>query len=98
MALSLVDIGYAIVQAFDLKGAAAKAIEGVETIRNAISDLSKNNPELLRTGVIIAAAAAAIGPALIGVGMAINVIKSAVTGLSCAGAYRGCACPAPSCC
>ena len=68
VALAMIDIGNAIAQAFDLKNVAAQAIAGVESIRNAISDMAKNNPELLRMGVIVATVVAAVGPALVGVG------------------------------
>ena len=74
VALSMIDIGNAIAQAFNLKDLATGAIAAVEGIRNAISDLAQNNPELLRLGVIIAAVVAALGPLLVGAGMVMNAL------------------------
>ena len=82
VALTMIDIGDSIVQAFDLKGAAQRAIEGVESIRSAVADLAQNNPALLRTGVMVAAAAAALGPALVTMGMGVSAVKTALAGLS----------------
>lgn len=76
VSLAMIDIGNAIAQAFDLKTNAATAITFVEGIRNAISDLAKTNPQLLRTGVIIAAVAAAVGPALVGLGVLLKTLSA----------------------
>lgn len=85
VSLAMIDIGNAIAQAFDLKGNAAQAITFVERIRNAISDLAKTNPQLLRMGVIVAAVAAAIGPALLGLGMFLKAAAALTPVLSVLG-------------
>jgi tape measure domain-containing protein len=89
VALSMIDIGNAIAQAFDLKGVAAQAIAGVESIRNAIADLAENNPALLRMGVIVAAVVAAIGPLLVGLGMAMNALAGLAPIVGVLGAALG---------
>ena len=89
VSLAAIDIGNAISQAFNLKDAATGAIAFVESIRNAISDLSKNNPQLLRLGVIIAAVAASLGPLLVGLGMALKVAAALTPVVGVLGAALG---------
>ena len=89
ISLSMIDIGNAISQAFDLKTNATKAIAFVETIRNAIADLAQNNPQLLRLGVIIAAVAAAAGPLLVGLGMVLKAAAALTPVVSVLGAAVG---------
>jgi tape measure domain-containing protein len=89
VALSMIDIGNAIAQAFNLKDMASGAIAGVESIRNAIADLAENNPALLRMGVIVAAVVAAIGPLLVGLGMAMNALAGLAPIVGVLGAALG---------
>jgi tape measure domain-containing protein len=80
--LSAAEIGRVLIEQFDLKSKLSGLLEFTDTLKNSILDLAKTNPEMFRLGAIIAGAAAAAGPALVGLGMAAKFVGSALAALA----------------
>jgi tape measure domain-containing protein len=74
IALTMTEIGKAIIEGFDLKGALNDFIAFTERIKIFVLDLAKTNPQLFKMGLIFAAIAAAVGPALVGLGTLLTVL------------------------
>jgi tape measure domain-containing protein len=80
--LSAAEIGRVLIEQFDLKSKLSGLLEFTDTLKNSILDLAKTNPEMFRLGAIIAGAAAAAGPALVGLGMAAKFVGGALAALA----------------
>ena len=76
--ITLATIGRSIVEAFDLRTKLGSALETLGRVKDFIVNLAQTNPALLKTAVIIAAVAAAIGPLLVGLGAVVGAVGNLV--------------------
>lgn len=74
--ITLATIGRSIVDNFDLRSKMGDAIAVLGQVKDYIVGLAQTNPELLKMGVLIAGVAAAIGPLLVGLGMAMGAVAN----------------------
>lgn len=87
--ITLSVIGRSIVEAFDLRAKMGDAIAVLGQVKEYIVGLAQTNPELLKMGVIFAAAAAAIGPLIVGLGFVVGAVGNLLPVIGALGGVVG---------